>query len=66
MIPADSKPLARVAVADILCRTLEDLKLSYPKVSPDTRVELLQAKQKLLEEDEEHRGEKMLVSTAKG
>lgn len=55
VIPADSKPLARVAVADILCRTLEGLKLRYPEVSQEKRVELLQARERLLEEDEAHR-----------
>ncbi|MCW5966159.1 MAG: polyphosphate kinase 2 family protein [Bryobacterales bacterium] len=55
VIPADSKPLARVAVADILCRTLEGLKLRYPEVSQEKRVELLQARERLLEEEETHR-----------
>ncbi len=55
VIPADSKPLARVAVADILCRTLEGLKLSYPEVAHEQRVELLQARERLLEEDEVRR-----------
>lgn len=52
VIPADSKPLARVAVADILCRTLEKLKLNYPEVPQEKRIELLQARERLLEEDQ--------------
>jgi PPK2 family polyphosphate:nucleotide phosphotransferase len=55
VIPADYKPLTRVAVADILCRTLEGLKLRYPEVSHDKRVELLQARERLLEEDTQRR-----------
>lgn len=56
VIPADSKPLARVAVADIMARTMADLNLHYPKVSPETRVELLQAREKLMAEDDQRRG----------
>lgn len=65
VIPADSKPLARVAVADILCRTLEDLKLRYPKVPDETQVELLQAKEKLTAEDELQREEWRKEATIK-
>ena len=57
VIPADSKPLARLAVADVMCRALEELNLEYPEVSSDARVELLQARTKLLEEDGQTRTE---------
>lgn len=52
VIPADSKPLARLAVADVMCRALEELNLKYPEVAEDARVELFQARTKLLEEDQ--------------
>jgi len=49
-IPADDKPSMRVAVADIIVRSLETLKLSYPEVD-EARVEELLAMRKDLEED---------------
>lgn len=55
IIPADSKPLARVAVSDIIARTLTGLKLHYPIVSAEAKAALIQAREKLLGEDEHHR-----------
>jgi PPK2 family polyphosphate:nucleotide phosphotransferase len=40
VIPADHKWFTRVAVADILLRTLKSLDLKYPKVSNQRRLEL--------------------------
>jgi PPK2 family polyphosphate:nucleotide phosphotransferase len=49
-IPADSKPFMRMAVADIVVRTLEALPLSYPKPSKSDRQEMLDLRDELLEE----------------
>jgi PPK2 family polyphosphate:nucleotide phosphotransferase len=40
VVPADNKWFTRVVVAAAIVDTLEDLKLSYPEVDPDTRKEL--------------------------
>ena len=47
IIPADDKAFMRVAVAGIICRTLEKLKLRYPEVPPEKRQALLEAKARL-------------------
>ncbi len=39
-IPADDKPYMRLAVADVIVRSLESLGLAYPTVSPSERTEL--------------------------
>jgi len=51
VIPADNKWFTRLAVADIICNTLKDLKLAYPTVSEAHRQELLKAKELLENED---------------
>jgi hypothetical protein len=48
VIPADNKWFTRLAVAAAVVDTLEDLDLSYPKVDPEKRKELEEAKKKLL------------------
>jgi hypothetical protein len=48
VIPADNKWFTRLAVAAAIVDTLEDLDLSYPKVDPEKRKELGEAKKKLL------------------
>ena len=48
VIPADNKWFTRLAVAAAIIDTLEDLDLSYPKVDPEKRKELEEAKKKLL------------------
>jgi PPK2 family polyphosphate:nucleotide phosphotransferase len=50
IVPADNKWFARVAVAEIVNRTLEGLKLRYPIVSETRRAELLEARKLLLTE----------------
>jgi PPK2 family polyphosphate:nucleotide phosphotransferase len=50
VIPADKKWFMRAAVGDIIVGTLESLKLSYPKVSPEELAELDKAKALLLNE----------------
>lgn len=50
VIPADKKWFTRATVADIIVKTLEELKLEYPKVSKEHLDELQKAKQILLEE----------------
>ena len=47
VIPADDKAFMRVAVAGIICRAMEKLKLRYPVVAPEKRQSLLDAKAKL-------------------
>jgi PPK2 family polyphosphate:nucleotide phosphotransferase len=50
VIPADDKHVARTLVAGILAATIEDLHLSTPPVSAETRHEILAAKAQLLAE----------------
>ena len=47
-IPADDKPFMRLAVADIVCRTLSSLALAYPEVSDEDRRALLEARERLI------------------
>ena len=47
-IPADDKPFMRLAVSDVVCRTLSSLALAYPEVSADDRRELLEARKRLV------------------
>jgi PPK2 family polyphosphate:nucleotide phosphotransferase len=51
VIPADSKPFARLAITQVIYHRLKELKLHYPVVSEDAKKELLQAKG-LLEAEE--------------
>ena len=51
VIPADAKPFARLAVADIIGQRMDALKLKYPEVNDEVRVQLLQAREKLMAED---------------
>ena len=44
VVPADNKWFTRVVVAAAVVETLEDLKLTYPKVDPDKRKELQAAR----------------------
>jgi PPK2 family polyphosphate:nucleotide phosphotransferase len=46
-IPADDKPFMRLAVSEILCRTLGSLGLAYPSVSDEDRKALLEARKRL-------------------
>ncbi len=50
IVPADNKWFMRLAVAAIMYRTLERLKLRYPKVSDAHRAELEKAKEMLMGE----------------
>ncbi len=50
VIPADKKWFARLAVSEIIVKTLEDLRLEYPSVSKDQLAVLEECKKKLLEE----------------
>jgi PPK2 family polyphosphate:nucleotide phosphotransferase len=50
VIPADHKWFTRVAVADILLKTLKSLKLKYPTVSKERKAELEQIKSQLEKE----------------
>jgi PPK2 family polyphosphate:nucleotide phosphotransferase len=47
-IPADDKPHMRLAVADILCRTLGGLGLTFPTLDAAEREKLLAARDRLL------------------
>jgi PPK2 family polyphosphate:nucleotide phosphotransferase len=50
VVPADSKPYARIVVASAILNALDSMKLSYPEVSDDQRAELQRLKQELLAE----------------
>ena len=50
IIPADDKPFSRIAVAGIIIKTLEGLKLQYPEVGKKRREELQQIRRALEEE----------------
>jgi len=47
-IPADDKRFMRLAVSDVVCRTLSSLALAYPEVSADDHRELLEARERLV------------------
>jgi hypothetical protein len=46
-VPADNKWFTRLVVAQAIVSTLEDFKLSYPKVSAAEKAELEKARQQL-------------------
>ena len=48
VVPADNKWFTRLVVSAVLLDTLEELKLSYPKVDASKRKELEEAKKLLL------------------
>jgi PPK2 family polyphosphate:nucleotide phosphotransferase len=50
IIPADDKAFMRVAVARVIARAMEDLKLRYPQVDEAARAALAEAKTTLLAE----------------
>ncbi|MBI2812635.1 MAG: polyphosphate kinase 2 family protein [Candidatus Melainabacteria bacterium] len=47
IVPADYKPLTRLFVAHVIYKTLKDLKLKYPAVTPEQKKQLIEAKQML-------------------
>jgi len=51
VIPADQKWAARAAIADIITRTVHELDLSYPEVTPEQQQALAAARQQLEAED---------------
>lgn len=52
IIPADDKGYARLAIASVIYRKFEELKLSYPRVSEAQKAALQKARVQLLAEDE--------------
>jgi len=50
VIPADDKWYSRYIIGNIICKELKKLKLSYPNVSEEDKVELLKAREALLNE----------------
>jgi hypothetical protein len=50
IIPADNKWFMRLAVAAIIGETLDDLKLRYPTVSNEKKLELERARELLIAE----------------
>lgn len=52
VIPADDKWYARLAIASVIHRTFDQLKLKYPTVDEVQRAELEKARLKLMSEDE--------------
>jgi PPK2 family polyphosphate:nucleotide phosphotransferase len=55
IIPADDKWFARLAIASVIYREFENLKLSYPSVNAIQKVELQKAKLALMAEDKSDR-----------
>jgi PPK2 family polyphosphate:nucleotide phosphotransferase len=53
VVPADEKGTAQLIVSHVILNTLRDLKLAYPKLTPDRRREL-EAARKLLEKERRH------------
>jgi PPK2 family polyphosphate:nucleotide phosphotransferase len=53
VIPADHKWVAQALVADIVVQAIEDLSLSFPKVSAQQRDELAKARRQLLKKKHE-------------
>jgi PPK2 family polyphosphate:nucleotide phosphotransferase len=47
IIPADNKWFSRAAIAHIIVKKLEDLKLSYPEMPPEKKKDLLKTKRML-------------------
>ncbi len=56
IIPADDKWYARLAIASVIYRYFETLKMSYPKVSAAQKIELQKAKAQLLAEKNDSNG----------
>jgi hypothetical protein len=52
VIPADDKWYARLAIASVIHREFDQLKLKYPTVDEAQRAELEKARLKLMSEDE--------------
>jgi PPK2 family polyphosphate:nucleotide phosphotransferase len=52
VVPSDHKWFCRVAVAEIVGRTLEDLDLQFPRVTQEKKKELLEARALLLAEED--------------
>ena len=50
VIPSDKKWFARLAISEIICQTLADLKLAYPKVTKEQKQLLKEYRQKLQED----------------
>lgn len=50
IVPADKKWFARLAVSEIIVRSLQDLKLEYPKVTEEQRKVIEECRQRLMEE----------------
>jgi PPK2 family polyphosphate:nucleotide phosphotransferase len=50
IVPADDKPFSRIAVAGIIIKTLDGLKLQYPEVGKKRREELQQIRRALEDE----------------
>jgi PPK2 family polyphosphate:nucleotide phosphotransferase len=58
IIPADHKWFTRFAVVSVINHTLEGLKLSYPKVSPEQKAALLKAREDMEQEEKEEKNPK--------
>ncbi|HEY5691014.1 MAG TPA: polyphosphate kinase 2 family protein [Cyclobacteriaceae bacterium] len=56
IIPADDKWFARLAIASVIYRYFNQLKMSYPKVTPAQKIELQKAKAQLLAEKNNSNG----------
>ena len=50
VVPADNKWFTRLVLSEVIVHTLEEMKLSYPKIDADKRKEVDAAKKQLLKE----------------
>ena len=50
IVPADNKWFTRLAVAGIIWQTMADLKLRFPRITPDKKKELHEVRRLLLTE----------------
>lgn len=57
VIPADRKYVARALVADIIATAIQDLKLEFPKVTPEKMAVLEAAREKLEGKDKDKKAE---------
>jgi len=51
VVPADNKWFSRLVVSSVIVNTLQELNLSYPKVSDEKKKELAAAEAELKKED---------------
>ena len=63
IIPADDKWYARVAIASVIYKQFEKLKMSYPTLNDAQKAELQKARQQLMAEDKSKKGKESKTNT---